>query len=133
MDLNKPRYHSMIKWYIQDKMEMHFMAHPRDTDPDRVVFGGGDDKTNSECRIFMEEFIKFGSNDVSYEREFAKCTKIVYELWNAGIRVYGKPVRNPKVDGKTSGEGPSNALAGVWSTTTSAAESPPGSSGRSDR
>lgn len=109
------------------------MAHPRDSDPDRVVFGRGDDETNRKCHILMEEFIKLGNNGVSYEREFAKCAKIVYELWDAGIRVYGKPVLNPEVVGGTSGEGPGNALAGVWSTTTSAAESPPGSSGRSDR
>jgi hypothetical protein len=121
----------MIKWYIQDKMEIHFMAHPRDEDPDCVIFGRGDNKTNNECRIFMTEFIALGKNGVSYEREFTKFARIVNELWEAGIRVYGKPILNPTTIGTTSGKDPGNALAGVWSTTTSAAESPPGSSGRS--
>ncbi|KAF8848108.1 hypothetical protein BDZ45DRAFT_681432 [Acephala macrosclerotiorum] len=129
---NKPTYHAMIKWYVQDKLEIHFMTGPRDENPDRVIFGPGDDETNRECHIFMEVFITLGNNGVRYDGEFAKYAGVVKELWEAGIRVYGKPILNPAIVGTTSGKGSGNMLAGVWSTTSSAAESPPASSsGRS--
>jgi len=124
-------YHAMIKWHVQNKMEIHFMSGPKDDNPDRIIFGHGDDKTDRDCHIFMETFILFGNNGVPYKREFDKYAGFVNELWEAGVRVYGKPLLNPTTFGTTSGEGSGNNLAGVWSTTTSAAESPPGSSGRS--
>ncbi len=81
----------MIRWVAEDGLEVHLLKYPGDKNPKRIVFGQGDDTSSSACRMFMENFIATGNNGYSYSRDYTRYAEISDKLWEAGIRVYGKP------------------------------------------
>ena len=101
-------------------MEINFTLGAGDK-PTQIVFGRGTEETDNDCRTFMRAFIENGyvakGKVTSYAVEFEKCKKVIDDLWDAGVKVYGFPERI-----MTSDE-TGNALAGIWSATSSAAQS----------
>ncbi|KAH8878583.1 hypothetical protein GQ53DRAFT_756599 [Thozetella sp. PMI_491] len=84
-------HHGLIKFLVQDKLEMH-LTKQKDDPGVRIVFGEGSDDDESLCREILEGFIaRFGGRNTAEDPEYQKCASVVKEIWQAGKEVYGQP------------------------------------------
>ena len=97
------KYHGMLKWTFPDNstMEIKFTPPLDRNKPSRIVFGGGDGssnivgnkETNRQSWFYLLAWIRRGDEQTgsAYRVQFSKVEDMFYQIWTAGINVWGCP------------------------------------------
>lgn len=85
------QYHGMMKWSFKDTMEINFTVKAGDKNATKIVFGGGNKRSDKESWFYLTEFIRLGDDvkKAPYQTQFSKVEKVVKKLWAAGTEVFG--------------------------------------------
>lgn len=111
----RPQYYGMIKFLLDRRVDIIISTTAGDKSPMTIKFGGGNAKSEDDCKNYLLAFVHSGANGRPYDEQYRKCKPIVDKIWDAAVEIYGFPVLEmPTLRPGEPQEGARTAMAGIW-------------------